>query len=82
VISELITEIDEFISGRNKVRLRWYSLCEDIGQWKQIDRFIHGTIRSCIRKAGLNEEDLPSLPSVHLKFLSYKKLRESNTNAD
>lgn len=82
VISELITEIDEFISGRNKVRLRWYSLCEDIGQWKQIDRFIHGTIRSCIRKAGLYEEDLPSLPSVHLKFLSYKKLRESNTNAD
>jgi hypothetical protein len=82
VISEMITEIDGFISGRNQVRLRWYSLCEDIGQWKQIDRFIHGTIRSCIRKAGLNEEDLPSLPSVHLKVLSYKKLRESNTNAD
>ena len=82
VISEMITEIDGFISGRNQVRLRWYSLCEDIGQWKQIDRFIHGTIRSCIRKAGLNEEDLPSLPSVHLKVLSYKKLRESNTNTD
>jgi hypothetical protein len=82
VVSELIREIDKFILGRNKVRLRWYSLCEDVGQWKQIDKFIHGKIRSCIRKAGLDEQDLPSLPSVHAKIISFKKLRESHKNAD
>jgi hypothetical protein len=73
VISEMIKEVDKFISGRNKVRLRWYSLCEDDGQWRQTDKFIHGPIRSCIRKAGLDEKDLPSLPSVHAKVISYKK---------
>jgi hypothetical protein len=82
VVSELIREIDKFILGRNKVRLRWYSLCQDAGQWKQIDKFIHGKIRSCIRKAGLDEQDLPSLPSVHAKIISFKKLRESHKNAD
>lgn len=78
LISKMIKEVDTFISGRNKVRLRWYSLCEDIGQWRQIDKFIHGTIRSCIRKAGLVEADFPLLPSVHAKVISFKKLRESH----
>jgi hypothetical protein len=75
VICKLIREINRYIDGRNKVRIRWYSLCEDQGQWKQMDKFIHQVIRDCIRKAGLKESDFPYLPSVHSKLCSYKSIR-------
>jgi RNA-directed DNA polymerase len=81
-ICTLIKEIELFILGRKGVRVRWYSLCTDHGQWKQMDKLIHGIIRSCIRKAGLEEKELPQLPSIHAKVYSYIKLRESQKNAD
>lgn len=73
VISEMIREIDYFISGKGNFRIRWYSQCEDQGQWRELDRFIHGTIRSAIRKFGVNESDLEPLPSLHAKCMYYKK---------
>jgi retron-type reverse transcriptase len=77
LIRKLLVEIERFISGQNNYRIRWYSLCEDYGQWKKIDKQIHYLIRGCIRKAGLSENEINQLPSLHSKIISYKKRKES-----
>ena len=77
-IEELIRNINKFVEGRRKVRLRWYALCDDHGQWKDLDKYIHGVIRSCIRRARISEDELSvCLPSIHAKVYSFKKMKES-----
>jgi hypothetical protein len=76
-INGLIKKIDIFTSGIKNIRIKWYSLCVDNGQWKLMDKQIHGLIRSCIRLAKLNETDFPTLPSIHAKVISYKTLKKS-----
>jgi len=77
LIRDCIKKIDTFTSGTRNVRLKWYSLCVNQGQWKLMDKQIHGLIRSCIRKARLNESLFPSLPSIHAKVMSYKLQEKS-----
>jgi hypothetical protein len=76
-VKNLINQIDKYITGQRKIRLKWYSLVEDTGQWKLMDKYIHGLIYSCIRKAKVQTDSFGSLPSIHAKILSYKKIRES-----
>jgi hypothetical protein len=45
-----------------------------------MDKYIHGLIYSCIRKAGLVGKTFGQLPSIHAKILSYKKIRESQNS--
>ena len=77
VIKRLIKKIDTFTSGTKNIRIKWYSLCVDNGQWKLMDKKVHGLIRSCIRMAKLSETDFPTLPSIHAKVISYKTLKKS-----
>jgi hypothetical protein len=77
-IKSLIKNIDKFIDGKNGSRIRWYSLIEDEGQWKNMDRYIHGLIRSCLRKAKISELKIGNLPSIHAKINSFKKRKESH----
>jgi hypothetical protein len=77
-IKALIKNVDAFINGKNGSRIRWYSLIEDEGQWKKMDRHIHGLIRSCLRKAKINESKIGNLPSIHAKIYSIKKRKESH----
>lgn len=79
-INTLLRQIDKYITGHKKVRLKWYSLVEDSGQWKLMDKYIHGLIYSCIRKAGVDSESFGQLPSIHAKVLSYKKIKESQNS--
>jgi len=72
LIKECIKKIDKFTSGSRNARVKWYSLCVDQGQWKVMDKQIHGLIRSCIRKSKLDESAFPNLPSIHAKVMSYK----------
>lgn len=76
-INEFIRQVDKYIVGSKKIRLKWYSLIEDVGQWKLMDRYIHGLIYSCIRKAHLDKDTIQQLPSVHSKIISYKKVKGS-----
>jgi hypothetical protein len=76
-IRKLIKQIDKYTTGNRKIRLRWYSLVEDNGQWKLMDKYIHALIYACIRKANVNADSFGSMPSMHSKILSYKKIRES-----
>jgi hypothetical protein len=76
-IRRFIKQIDKYTTGQRKIRLKWYSLVEDSGQWKLMDKYIHGLIYSCIRKARAQADSFGSLPSIHAKILSYKKIRES-----
>lgn len=82
LIKQFIKKVDKFITGSNKVRIRWYSLCTDNGQWRSMDKQIHGLIRSCIRKSKISESEFPMLPSIHAKILSYKKIKEVTINTD
>jgi len=77
LVNDLIKKIDKFTSGTKDVRIKWYSLCIDNGQWKLMDKQIHGLIRSCIRKSKISESEFPKLPSIHAKAISYKKLKKS-----
>ena len=79
-IKTLISQIDKYTTGTKKVRLKWYSLIEDNGQWKLMDKYNHGLIYSCIRKAGIDSATFGKLPSIHAKILSYKKIRESQNS--
>lgn len=79
-INTLISKVDKYTTGNKKVRLKWYSLIDDNGQWKLMDKYIHGLIYSCIRKAGLDSKTFGQLPSIHAKILSYKKIRESQNS--
>ena len=79
-INDLIKQIDKYITGQKKIRLKWYSLVEDSGQWKSMDKYIHGLIYSCIRKAKVQSDSFGSLPSIHAKILSYKKIKESQNS--
>ena len=79
-VKRLIKQIDRYTTGQRKIRLKWYSLVEDNGQWKLMDKYIHGLIYSCIRKAGAQADSFGSLPSIHAKILSYKKIRESQNS--
>jgi hypothetical protein len=78
-IHTLLKNIKKHIQGKYGNRIRWYSLCEDKGQWKKMDQYIHGIIRSCIRKAKINEVESFTFPSIHAKIHSIKKLRSHNT---
>jgi RNA-directed DNA polymerase len=77
-IKAFIKSVDAFINGKNGSRIRWYSLIEDEGQWKKMDRYIHGLIRSCLRKAKISESKIGNLPSIHAKIYSIKKRKESH----
>jgi hypothetical protein len=79
-INTFLKQIDKYITGHKKVRLKWYSLVEDSGQWKLMDKYIHGLIYSCIRKAGVDSGSFGQLPSIHAKVLSYKKIKESQNS--
>jgi retron-type reverse transcriptase len=79
-INKFIREADKFITGNKKVRLKWYSLVDDNGQWKLMDKYIHGLINSCIRKVGLDKNIFGQLPSIHAKILSYKKIKGSQNS--
>lgn len=79
LVNDLIKKIDKFTSGTKNVRIKWYSLCVDNGQWKLMDKQIHGLIRSCIRKSKISESEFPKLPSIHAKVISYKKLKKSQS---
>lgn len=76
-IIKFIKQIDKYMTGQKKIRLKWYSLVEDSGQWKLMDKYIHGLIYSCIRKAKVRSDSFRALPSIHAKILSYKKMKES-----
>lgn len=76
-IKLFIKEIEKYILGRKNRRVKWYSLVEDSGHWKLMDKYIHGLIYSCIRKAGLKKDNFEQLPSIHANVLSYKRIRES-----
>lgn len=82
LIKECIKKIDKFTSGSRNVGVKWYSLCVDQGQWKVMDKQIHGLIRSCIRKSRLDESAFPNLPSIHAKVMSFKKTKEVTINTD
>lgn len=77
LINELIKQIDKYTTGQKKIRLKWYSMIADSGQWKLMDKYIHGLIYSCMRKAKARAESFGALPSIHAKILSYKKIKES-----
>jgi RNA-directed DNA polymerase len=80
-IDRMIKQVDNYTSGHRKVRLKWYSLVEDRGQWKIMDKYIHGLIRSCLRKVGFDLETFNQLPSIHAKILSYKSIKESQNSS-
>lgn len=76
-IKDFICQVDKYICGSKKVRLKWYSLIEDEGQWRLMDKYIHGLIYSCIRKANLDYDLFQPLPSIHSKIISYRKVKGS-----
>jgi hypothetical protein len=78
VLKDMLKKTEKHIQGKQGSRIRWYALCEDSGQWKIMDKYIHGMIRSCLRKANFHEEIRSwELPSVHAKICSLKKIKES-----
>lgn len=78
VLKKMLKKTEKHIQGKQGSRIRWYALCEDSGQWKTMDKYIHGLIRSCLRKANFHEEIRSwELPSVHAKICSLKKTKES-----
>jgi hypothetical protein len=77
VLKLMLKKMEKHIQGKYGNRIRWYSLCEDNGQWKKMDRFVHGMIMACIRKAKIKNAESFAFPSVHANILSIKKLRES-----
>lgn len=81
IINSFIKQVSNHVVGRKNVRLKWYSLVEDDGQWKLMDKQIHGLIFACIRKAGLNKTYFENLPSIHSKVCSYKKNKESQNQS-
>ena len=78
VIRELIKTIEKYMHGKQGSRVRWYAFIEDRGQWKNMDKFIHGIIRSCIRLSGIDPAQVPALPSIHAKINAVKKRKESH----
>lgn len=81
IINNFIKQVSNHIVGRKNVRLKWYSLVEDKGQWKLMDKQIHSLICACIRKAGFNKTNFEILPSIHSKVCSYKKIKESQNQS-
>jgi hypothetical protein len=76
-VNKLIRKIYAYTRGINNIRIKWYALCEDKGQWKKMDSNMHRSIDSCIRKAGLSRANFGNLPSIHAQVCSYKKIKES-----
>lgn len=78
VIQDFLKNIERYMRGKKGSRLRWYALIKDHGQWKSMDKFIHGIIRSCMRMANLDAAEFGPLPSIHAKIQAVRKQKESH----
>jgi len=84
VLNQFHREIRDEINGRTSSRPAWYTLSEDAGEWKEMDRAIHAMIRSFHRQAGVQPPSSRQLPSIHRALLARKSRKKLSvpSNAD
>lgn len=76
VIKEIIfTRAIDYIFGENNRRLYWFQLINDVGQWNELDRFIHGQIKFTLKYYGLKIEEEDKLPSIKLHLSRVKRMK-------
>ena len=73
-IQVFVKKIEKQINGKYANRIRWYSLGEDYGQWKNADKIIHEMIRSVCRYGNIDVAIIKKLPSVHASIYKYKNI--------
>lgn len=73
----LFSNTQSYIEGEKSRRLYWFSLIEDVGQWKKFDSFIHGQLKFFLKYYKLEIENTDALPSIQLSLLRLKNRMKS-----
>lgn len=83
-LNEFHREVRNEINGRTSSRPAWYTMSEEDGEWKAMDRAVHAMIRSFHRQAGAPPPSGRQLPSIHRALLARKSRQKISvpSNAD
>lgn len=67
------TKIKNEIKGKTSSRPQWYSLVEDNGQWKELDKLLHSQFKMLYKQLSISPEKNTNLPSIHKQIKSRRE---------
>lgn len=75
LLSKFYFKVKQEIKGKTSARPQWYSIVNDVGQWKELDRKLHAQFKILHKQLNIPLSLNAKLPSIHKQMISRFKNR-------